>query len=726
MSSFRYNDQRIEFEAGDSVLDALTRVDIHPTGGGTLCCGGDCPHCLTVVDGVAYMRSCQVPASEGMFVHAHPESGEPPLPTLTQGAITAITYRHTEVVVVGAGESGTQAVADLSPRACLVFDAGRGEEVIGIYDGPVVIVRTPDGMMHVDCEEVIVATGAAEIHPTCVGNGLAGLLTARAAQHLAGRGLDLGTCVAVGVAPDGVACTVAEGTLVRFEGVDRVEAVVTWTEAGEQRYSCDTAIVGLGLNPRDALARMGVGLKVSVTGEAAQPSTIPACPPDGVVCPCSNVTVDQLQQVWDRGFQEMELVKRATLAGTGTCQGMVCMPYLRSFLGDRGASVPAPFTARPLAKQVTLGEMAAGVYDAAVPRTPLHEVHVSLGADMDRIGGWWRPWSYGDLAAEYDAVRNRVSLGDVSTLGKMVVSGPDAEAMLQYIYPTNIATIRPGRSRYVLMLNERGYVFDDGLVSREHDGTFSLTFTSGGASHSEMWMRDWGSRFDVRFLNETMSLGAINVTGPMAKELLAKAGLANPPDYMGHTDATVAGVECKVFRLSFTGELSFELHHRADKSVSLWNALTDLGSEYDIVPHGLEALELLRLEKGHILVGLDTDYDSTPRRIQHEWACKTEKGHDFIGREAVLRTNEISLDRILVGIRTETEASHGSLLYSNGEYRGYLTSTGYSTTLGHGVAMAWVYYDANGQLPMDIVCDAMPAEVVSLPFYDPSGERARA
>ena len=117
---------------------------------------------------------------------------------------------------------------------------------------------------------------------------------------------------------------------------------------------------------------------------------------------------------------------------------------------------------------------------------------------MDRIGGWWRPWNYGDTTAEYQAVRERVSIGDVSTLGKMIVTGPDAEALLQKIYPSNIATIKPGRSRYVLMLNERGYVFDDGLVARVDDNRFKLTFTSGGASMAEMWIRDWAAPFDVR------------------------------------------------------------------------------------------------------------------------------------------------------------------------------------------------------------------------------------
>ena len=453
---------------------------------------------------------------------------------------------------------------------------------------------------------------------------------------------------------------------------------------------------------------------------------MPACPESGVICPCSNVTVDQLQSVWDRGFQEMELVKRATLAGTGTCQGSTCLPYLRSFLLDRGAELQAPFTARPVTRQLTMGEISAGSHHHPIPRTPLDAEHRALGARMDRIGGWWRPWTYGDTEAEYWAVRQRVSIGDVSTLGKMIVTGPDAEATLQHIYPTDVSTIKPGRSRYVLMLNERGYVFDDGIVAREPDGSFSLTFTSGGASMAEMWIRDWSASLghDVRLLNQTMSLGAINVTGPLAGELLGRAGAGELPPYMGHATLTVAGVPCKVFRLSFTGELAFELHHAADRSVELWRALLDLGGDLGILPHGLQALEQLRLEKGHILVGVDTDYDSTPRRLDHEWAVNMSAG-DFIGRAAIARTDEIPLDKKLVGMTTEgTAPFEGAVIWNGDEFAGFVTSSFFSPTLNKGVMLGWIDL-IDGQVPSTAIVEGLSATVSPLPFYDPSGARAR-
>ena len=232
-------------------------------------------------------------------------------------------------------------------------------------------------------------------------------------------------------------------------------------------------IVGLGRAPRDLLARMAEALPVTAIGSAAGTFALPPCPTAGTVCPCSRVEVADLDTVWERGFRELELVKRASLVGTGTCQGGVCLPHVRAYLADRSGTAPAPFTARPASRQITIGEAAADVHTDVFRRTALHDEHLALGARMDRFGGWWRPWNYGDHEAEYWAVREAVSLGDVSTLGKMVVSGPDAVELLERLYPTTVADIRPGRSRYVLLLNERGHVIDDGMICRESENRAS-------------------------------------------------------------------------------------------------------------------------------------------------------------------------------------------------------------------------------------------------------------
>ena len=175
----------------------------------------------------------------------------------------------------------------------------------------------------------------------------------------------------------------------------------------------------------------------------------------------------------------------------------------------------------------------------AFRRTPLHDEHLALGARMDRFGGWWRPWHYGDVVGEYWAVREGVSIGDVSTLGKLVVSGPDVVEALERIYPCHVADIKPGRSRYALLLNERGHVMDDGMILRDAETRFTLTFTSGGAANAEMWLRDWIDTWGLRVhvMDRTMSLAAINVTGPFAGELLRRLGLAEPPRFLSHVRA---------------------------------------------------------------------------------------------------------------------------------------------------------------------------------------------
>ncbi len=728
----------LEFESGDSLLVALLRADLHPTGGGCLCSAGDCPHCLVAVDGVSYVRACQTIAAPGMLVERqHLEGRTPPLlrtddaDRRAEPSTTPARHVFCDVVVIGQGESGLRVAeeARAAGREVVTLEAREGQEVVGIYPGPLVVARSDGETLQVHvAEEIVVATGAAEIQPVAPGGHLEGLLTARAAGELASAGLDLGRVVALGKPPSGVEAKSVEGELVRFDGEERVEAVVVVKPGGvEERHECDSVSLGLGLQPRSTLTRMAQGLPVRAVGDAALEPDLPACPRAGTLCPCSGVEVADLQSVWDRGFRELELVKRATLAGTGTCQGSVCVPHLRSFLLDRGKELQPPFTARPVARQPTLGEIASGAFHRPTPRTPLHDEHVRLGAQMERSGGWWRPWSYGDERSEYAAVREGVSLGDVSTLGKFLVSGPDALAFLEKLYPTQVSTLRIGRSRYVLLLDERGYVLDDGLVCRDAETRYTLSLTSAGSTFGELWLRDWADAggYDVRILNQTMSLGAINVTGPASPALLAAAGVAKLPGFARHGRARVAGVDCRVYRLSFTGELSYELHHHAAESIALWRRLLELGDNLGIRPHGLETLLNLRLEKGHIVVGQDTDYDSTARRIHHDWMVKLEQA-DFVGRQAVLRTDKVELDRQLVGFEMESPAPlEGSVIYRGDRWVGNVTSSTDSQVLGKAVMLGWLDF-VEGELPEAVEIEGRSARRVALPFYDPDSERARA
>jgi len=331
--------------------------------------------------------------------------------------------------------------------------------------------------------------------------------------------------------------------------------------------------------------------------------------------------------------------------------------------------------------------------------------------------------------AEYWAVREGVSLGDVSTLGKMVVDGPDSVEALERLYPTTIADIRPGRSRYVLLLNERGHVIDDGMVCRETDTRFVLTFTSGGAANAEMWVRDWIETWglDVRVLDRTMALAAINVTGPLAGDLLRRVGLDEPPRFLQHRHDHVAGVPCHVMRLSFTGEASYELHHPIDLSVELWRELMIAGRPLGVRPHGLQALFGLRLEKGHVIVGMDTEMDSTPRRIGMDWAVKMDKP-DFLGRTALARTAGLPDQRRLFGFTVGGPAPiEGTPIVGGGDVLGHVSSTFASPLFGRSVMLGWLKRGWSPDAPPTTVeVDGRVAAVAHPPFYDPAGARARA
>jgi glycine cleavage system aminomethyltransferase T len=732
-----YDDQPLVAQRGDSLAAVAIRNGQAPAFGGPLCLSGDCGNCVATINGTSWVRTCQTAALPGTIVTRHPGGAAPPMTEVpTTSAPIGIEYQHLDAVVVGAGRSGTTAADELraAGRSVTVFDAHDGFDVVGIYPGPMLAVRTAVGMLHAHAHEVVLATGSATVLPVCPGNTLHGIYTERAVAELRAARIDLGRVVTITEMP------------IRFDGSNgRVSSVTTTTEMIE----ADSVIVSLGGSPRDVLVRMHTfspeSKNVRVVGSAAQAFPLPPDPVDGIVCACSKTTVDDLQGVWDRGFRETELIKRSSLCGTGTCQGAACMPHLQAFIAARSNN-PAdatPFTARAAAKQVTMGEAAAGFFSDPWKRTPLHDEHLALGAKMDRFGGWWRPWDYGDHVAEYWAVREGVSLGDVSTLGKLIVSGPDSIEFLERIYPTTIADIKPGRSRYVLILNERGHLFDDGMVLREEDRIgadgvaapwFTLSFTSGGATNAEAWLRDWAETWNlnVHIMDRTMSLAAINVTGPFGRELLQRCGVApdDVPKFLQHRRIDVAGVPCHAMRLSFTGEASWELHHPWNRSVELWTALMAAGKDLGIRPHGLKALFGLRLEKGHVIVGMDTELDTTPRRINHEWAVKMGKPF-FLGQEALARTAPIPDQRKMIGLRMPGEApTEGCpLLASDGKtIIGHITTTFASPLFGYTIALAMLKRDWNlaAGVPNSYIVDGRVATLTDAPFYDPEGLKARA
>ena len=643
-----------------------------------MCLEGDCGHCSVIVDGTPWMRACQTMAAPGMVVKRHPNGAHPSAMGPEHHVAVEVRHRSADHLVIGNGPAGQAAAAAARNDGSdvLVLDAHDGNEVVAVFDGPTVIVRTPTGVEHFHAHHITLATGAAEVMPVCPGNMLAGIYTPRAAAAAQAAGVNLGRVVTVG------------HDLVRILG----DSVVTGVELADGRtLECDTVIADLGSAPRDVLARMAPAVPVTIVGAAGEAHALPPAPKEGFICTCGKITVEDLEGVWAKGFRELELVKRSSLCGVGTCQGGMCMPHLQAFVAERLGETPAPMRGRPAARQISLGEIAAGFHVDTFRRTPLHGEHERLGANLSRFGGWSRPWNYGDAVEEYWAVREAVSLGDVSTLGKMMVSGPDVVEALERIYPNHVHDIKVGRSRYVINLNERGHVLDDGMICREDDTRFLLTWTSGGASTAEMWVRDWVETWGlkVHVLDRTVSHGAINVTGPLAGELLRRAGVTDEslPKFLQHRHIDVAGIPCHVMRLSFTGEASFELHHQIDRSVELWQTLMELGRPLGVKPHGLQALFGLRLEKGHVIVGQDTELDSTPRRINMDWAVKLDKP-TFIGRDALIRTAKLPDERRLFGFTMEGPAPlEGSVIRVNGDIVGHVTSSWDSPMYGHAVLM---------------------------------------
>ena len=721
----------MEFVPGDTFAIAMLRSGLHPGGGGCLCLAGDCPNCLCVVDGEAYVRSCQRKAEAGSTVDPQPVERHPVAPQVLDTPPLAIQHVHADVVVVGLGDAGRAEVdaARAAGRTVVSIDAANGEEAIGVYPGPVVAVGVRGGMLHVHPREIVVATGSAEGQPACPGNDLAGLFTARGAAAAHAAGVDLGRIVALGEPPTGVPCEPIAGRPVRFEGSGRVESVVVRDEDGTvSRHACHTVSLGLDRYPRDALARMLPTALVRVVGEAAVAGALPPAPDNGVVCRCAGVTVEDLRSIWERGFDEIELLKRASLAGTGTCQGTACLPHLRAFLAERGREPSPPaFTARPVARQPTIEQVASGARFDPVRRTSLDGEHRRLGARMERSGGWWRPWSYADPGDEYRAVRERVSLFDVGTLGKLVVAGPGAGEFLERLYPCPIADLADDEVRYALLLDERGYVLDDGTICRDGERRFFLTFSTAGATTAEMWMRDWAETWgsDVRILDRTAALSAINVTGPLAHELLSRVTTGALPSYLHTSDVSVVGIACRAIRLGFTGEVSFELHHSASRSAELWSVLLDHGADLGIAPHGLDTLLTLRLEKGHVIVGMDTELDSTPRRLGMGWNVDRSKPF-FVGQDALELVDALPLDRRLVGFEIDGDPPpDGAVLKLDGTVVGHLTSARWSPAGLRTVALGWLRL-VDGALPPSVRCDDREARRVPVPFYDREGLRARA
>jgi sarcosine oxidase subunit alpha len=457
------------------------------------------------------------------------------------------------------------------------------------------------------------------------------------------------------------------------------------------------------------------------------------------LCTCEDITADDVAYAVDEGFDHAELVKRYLTVSMGPCQGKMCSRVageLCAAATGRTLAATGATTARPPVLSVPLGVL-AGRRLEPVQRTPMHERHERSGAVWMDAGTWRRPRAYGDPADECRAVRERVGIIDVSTLGKLDVQGRDAARLLEKVYTHRFATLPQGRVRYAVACDDGGIVLDDGTVARLGPERFFVTTTTSGVGQMESWLRWWteGTGWCAHVVNVTSSYAGVNLAGPRARDVLAKLTDADLSTavlpYLGAAERVVAGIPTLLLRIGFVGELGFEMHFPADYGEAMWDALLEAGAEFGIRPFGVEAQRILRLEKGHLIVTQDTDALTTVLEADIEWACKFDK-EDFVGMQALRRLQERGLRQRLVGFEVPAGGlpnEGDQVLDGRGRPVGRVTSARRSPTLDRVIGLAWLPLEGGltaEEFSIRSNGGTLQATVVAIPFYDPSGTRMRS
>jgi sarcosine oxidase subunit alpha len=358
-------------------------------------------------------------------------------------------------------------------------------------------------------------------------------------------------------------------------------------------------------------------------------------------------------------------------------------------------------------------------------------------------GIWWHPAFYGpkdqrDACSQEEAlaIRTNVGLIDVSTLGGLEIRGADAAEFLNRLYTFAYVKQPVGKSRYLLMTNPAGAIIDDGVACRFGDEHFYVTATTGGVENVYRTMLWWNAqwRLEVDITNVTAAYAGVNIAGPKSRDVLNK--LCADVDlstegfpYLGVRTGSVAGIPVRILRVGFVGELGYEIHAPSSQGECLWDALLEAGQEESIRPVGIEAQRLLRLEKGHIIVGQDTDAMTTPQEAQMTWAIARKKPFFVGGRSLDIREKHPS-KRKLVGFTLDDPnipmPEESNLVLSEDRIVGHITSVARSPVLNKIVGMAYAQADTEPGNKISIkLTDGriVNADVVSMPFYDPDNKR---
>ena len=435
----------------------------------------------------------------------------------------------------------------------------------------------------------------------------------------------------------------------------------------------------------------------------------------------NDATAKDIKLALREGFRSIEHVKRYTTTGMGTDQGKLGNMHALGIIADTAKVQMGELgttTFRPPYTPLTFGTIVGrnvGEYFDIFRKTPMHDWHVDNKAEFENVGQWKRAWYYPKnnedmhqaVQRESKAARESAGILDASTLGKIDIQGTDASEFLNRVYTNAWSKLAIGKCRYGLMLNEDGMVYDDGVTTRLGENHYIMTTTTGGAANVlgklEDYLQTEWPELDVYLTSVTDHYATASVCGPNSKKILSKLipdldlSDENFP-HMSFKNASIGKIKCRIMRISFTGEHSYEINVQANYGKSVWEKCMEIGKEYNITPYGTETMHLLRAEKGFIIVGQDTDATMTPIDLQMDWIVSKKK-YDFIGKRSLYRSDTIREDRKqLVGLLTENPnevLEEGAQIVAETnkkpvEMLGHVTSSYYSPNLNKSIALGVV------------------------------------
>ena len=435
----------------------------------------------------------------------------------------------------------------------------------------------------------------------------------------------------------------------------------------------------------------------------------------------NDATAKDIKLALREGFRSIEHVKRYTTTGMGTDQGKLGNMHALGIISETAGSKMGELgttTFRPPYTPLTFGAIVGrnvGEYFDVYRKTPIHDWHVENKAKFENVGQWKRAWFYPKenegmheaVQRESKAARDSAGILDASTLGKIDIQGTDASEFLNRVYTNAWSKLAIGKCRYGLMLNEDGMVYDDGVTTRLDENHYIMTTTTGGAAtvlgKLEDYLQTEWPELDVYLTSVTDHYATISVCGPNSKKIISKVipnlDLSDEKfPHMSFKNTKIDKVKCRVMRISFTGEQSYEINVQANYGKSVWDKCMQAGKEFNITPYGTETMHLLRAEKGFIIVGQDTDATMTPIDLQMDWIVSKKK-YDFIGKRSLYRSDTIREDRKqLIGLVTENPKEvleEGAQIVLDAskspvEMLGHVTSSYYSPNLEKSIALGVV------------------------------------